>query len=60
MICYRDISFCAEGDDCPMRDGCPRYFSPEEQVKAEKWWDGADYPVAFMPMEETCERRKEK
>lgn len=58
MICYRDMSFCADGDYCPMRAGCPRYFSHEEQVKAAKWWGSDDCPVAFMPMAETCERLK--
>lgn len=60
MICYRDMSFCANSDDCPVRDGCPHYFSPEEQAKATKWWGSTDYPVAFMAMAETCKRRKDK
>ena len=59
MICYRDISFCAEGDTCQVRIGCNRHFSDEEKDKAAKWWGGDDYPVCFAPMAETCERRKE-
>lgn len=59
MICYRDMAFCAEGDQCPARVGCDRYFSPEERVSAMKWWGNASVPVAKQTMADTCQRRKE-
>ena len=56
MISYRDMSFCDDADSCPVREGCPRYFSEAEKEKAVKWWGDEGVPVAFMPMAHKCER----
>ena len=59
MICYKDMAFCSDGQNCSARIGCDRFFGYEEREKAVKWWGGNDAPVAFMNFAATCKRRKE-
>jgi len=54
MMCYRDMTFCSRAEECSNHEVCPLWFSPEERVKAERWWKGEDVPVAFSNFEH-CE-----
>lgn len=60
MICFRDMSFCADAEECANAQGCHRYFNAEQQSAAKRWWGGDDAPVAFMSFKETCEFFKGK
>jgi len=53
MICYRDMTFCSAL--CGTED-CPRQFTEEHRLKAEKWWEGCEGgpPVAFSDFSATC------
>jgi hypothetical protein len=44
MICYKDMTFCASE---VKNHTCGREFTKEDAEKAEKWWGGKDYPVAY-------------
>lgn len=50
-ICFRDKAFCeaARNMDC-INTSCHRYFGPETQAAAERWWGGPDAPIAFLMM----------
>lgn len=45
MTCYRDMTFCCN-PECSGR--CGRQFTKEDYRRAEEWWCGNDFPVAFM------------
>ena len=51
MMCYRDTTFCARAEQCTNHEKCPKWFSPEEEAAAERWWKGEDVPVAFSNFE---------
>lgn len=59
MMCYRDMSFCSDADECANKVGCSRWFSPEQFDKAAKWWGGEDAPVAFSSFKSTCNKWEE-
>lgn len=44
MICYKDTTFCGSKVE---NHTCGREFTKEDEIGAEKWWGGKDYPVAF-------------
>lgn len=44
MISYKDTTFCADKVETHT---CGREFTEEDAKKAEEWWGGKDYPVAF-------------
>jgi hypothetical protein len=46
MICYKDKTFCSSKVEIHT---CGREFTKEDEVNAEKWWGGEDYPVAYSP-----------
>lgn len=46
-MCFQDRTFCGhEHHDAD----CPRVLTDELKAKAEKWWGGPDYPVAYSPI----------
>lgn len=44
IICYKDKSFCASK---VKKHTCGREFTKEDAKKAEEWWGGDNYPVAW-------------
>ena len=56
MICYRDMTFCSDAEQCANREDCPRWFSPPEKAKADKWWGAQGAPVAFGSFKDNCNR----
>lgn len=60
MICFRDMSFCADSDQCANAQGCGRNFDDEQKAAAKRWWGNDGAPVAFMSFKETCELFKDK
>ena len=56
MIYFRDISFCADSDQCANAQGCGRNFDDEQKAAAKHWWGSDDAPVAFMSYKNTCDR----
>lgn len=44
MISYLDRAFCASE---VKEHTCGREFTEEHALRAEKWWGGKDYPVAY-------------
>lgn len=57
MICYKDMTFCSDFDVCATKD-CHRQFTQEERERAEKWWGGKDFPVAWSSFKNNCESFK--
>lgn len=35
MICYRDMTFCSNGDKCDMASKCRRDMTPQDRARAE-------------------------
>lgn len=56
MISYRGMTFCTDAEQCANRETCSRWFSPDEQEKARKWWKGDDAPVSEASFKETCDK----
>ena len=57
MICYRDMTFCADQIICATTDSeCSRRFTDEDKRKAIQ----VDIPVAYASFKETCAKFKEK
>ncbi len=52
MISYRDTTFCASK---VKKHTCGREFTEEDAKRAEQWWGGKDYPVAYATF---CEESK--
>lgn len=54
MICFMDQTFCsAYGEYCSNSD-CSRALTKNLKEKAEKWWGGKDFPVAFSDFYDGC------
>ncbi len=53
MICYRDMSFCAESAQCATNT-CARHWDDDKQAAADRWWGKEGAPVAFMSFRENC------
>lgn len=49
MICFRDRAYCeaARKMEC-VNTKCYRFFGPDTQAAAEKWWGGPEAPIAFL------------
>lgn len=56
MICFMDMAFCDNAEDCKNRVGCARWFSPEQREAAKKWWGGDHAPVCFMNFIDDCDK----
>lgn len=54
MICFKDMTFCADADHCKNRDTCARNFDAKQKEESVKWWGGADAPIAFSHFAEVC------
>lgn len=59
MMCFRDMTFCHDAEECKNHKECPRWLSPELKMKAIKWWGGVDYPVAFSSFKSECPKFEE-
>lgn len=44
MVSYKDQAFCASKVETHT---CGREFTEEDAKRAEQWWGGKDYPVAY-------------
>lgn len=53
MICYRDMSFCADSDQCATVK-CFSKLTDEVKQKAEEWWGKPGAPIAVMSFKESC------
>lgn len=53
MMCYRDMTFC-RFIECGRSGECPRALTDEVQRAAEKWWGGADAPIAVFTERPSC------
>lgn len=51
MTYYRDRAFCSAICGSTW---CDRNFTPEQEIKADKWWGNGPAPVAFYPLHITC------
>ncbi len=53
MMCYLDKTFCKS--DCT-NESCFRFFGPEQQEGARKWWDHDpdNAPIAFSDFSDAC------
>jgi len=49
MMCYRDMSFCSDQDQCATSK-CNRRFTDDDRNKAMNF----DMPVAWMSFKATC------
>jgi len=57
MICYRDMSFCADQYDCDTLDSeCSRRLTDDDRNKAIQF----DMPVAWMSFKSTCGKYEEQ
>lgn len=54
MISFLDKTFCASK---VKEHTCDREFTEEHALRAEKWWGGKDYPVAYG---EFCDQLKKE
>lgn len=52
MMCYKDMTFCMDAEHCANKTNCYRYFSPEEEQKANAWMENP--PVAFSNYADEC------
>lgn len=52
---YRDRSWCSASVTGCTNKSCDRYFGPEQQAAAERWWGGPGAPVAMSPFHANCE-----
>lgn len=59
MICFRDMTFCSDTDQCANKDKCQRYFSITQQDAAKRWWGKDGAPVAFGSFKIMCKDFKE-
>ena len=44
MISFRDKTYC---DSNVENHTCGREFTEQDEIEAEAWWGGKDYPVAL-------------
>lgn len=54
MICFRDMTYCADAEQCKNKEGCFRWFSPKEQAAADKWWGKEGAPIALSEFKGRC------
>lgn len=59
MMCYRDMSFCSDAEQCAT-EPCGRRFTEVDRANAIKWWGGDDFPVAYMAMKNNCKKYEER
>lgn len=55
MLCYRDMTFCADSDQCADTD-CLRKLTDKVKQDAEKWWGKPGAPIALGSFRETCSK----
>ena len=53
MICYRDMSFCADSDQCATVD-CFSKLTDEVKQKAEEWWGKPGAPISVISFRDEC------
>lgn len=53
MLCYRDMSFCADSDQCATVD-CYRKLTDKVKQDAEAWWGKPGAPIAVMAFQDDC------
>lgn len=57
MLCYRDMTFCADVDTFEskcLNTTCPRNLTQEVKDAAEKWWGKPRAPIAYTDFSDTC------
>jgi len=47
MICYLDQTWCLHSKYECVNEACPFYLTDKEEARAEVWWGGKDFPVAW-------------
>ena len=57
MMCYRDMTFCSNTEECANTEGCHRAFTKDVETSANNWAEaiGLDYtPVAMSEFKNSC------
>jgi hypothetical protein len=52
MLCYKDMTFCADSDQCA-NSACGRKFTEWHREDAIRWL-GEDAPVAWSSFKDSC------
>lgn len=59
MMCFRDMAFCSNAEQCMNKGSCLRWFSPSQEAEAKQWWGSDGAPVAFMEFKDCCDNWEE-
>lgn len=59
MLCFRDMTFCSASQGDCINTACGRYFGPDDQEAADKWWKRfkdpeQGPPIAWGDLKEGC------
>ena len=52
MICYQDRTFC---NACCNNQECPRKYTEQIRIDANKWWGEDGAPIAFSDYSYDCD-----
>lgn len=53
MMCFKDMTFCANSDECGNTD-CPRKFTDKDRQDAIAWWGSDEVPIAWSDFKDDC------